>query len=271
MAGEADREEDMRPRGNSRRPKQSLEALRLIIKELLSDHAVVYQGGDSFINFEELGPRESGGLPLNAAYIRRYFQNHPEEMRSISRYFADKDEADSHLLLEIKLWEMRLHNPTLASPVDHIHFRSTAGHKDAEWALNVAKNKAKKGNWEAWNQIWNYNRAIDVLAQWFHTNNVELYATFVRRKAIRDADKLDEKKKEYYERFLELTDKEYGEGKSIGDAYLNLERESGVSRRRLEQIIADMRVAYGGIPRKRGRPAREEEGAVVTKEREEGE
>lgn len=111
----------------------SFEQMRLTVMQLLEDHSQIYQGGESFPDFAELGPATAEGhFPLNATLIRRYFQNHPKEMNAISRYFLDGQEAESHILLEAKLWEMRRALPDVVGPVDVIHFRSTAGNKDAK-------------------------------------------------------------------------------------------------------------------------------------------
>lgn len=111
----------------------SFEQMRLTVMQLLEDHSQIYQGGESFPDFAELGPATAEGhFPLNATLIRRYFQNHPKEMNAISRYFLDGQEAQSHILLEAKLWEMRRELPDVVGPVDVIHFRSTAGNKDAK-------------------------------------------------------------------------------------------------------------------------------------------
>lgn len=119
--------------------KQSFEELRITVIQLLEDHSQIYQGGESFPDFAELGPATAEGhFPLNASLIRRYFQDHPKEMRVVSRYFLDSEEAKSHLLLEGKLWEMRKQLPDVVGPVDIIHFRSTAGNKDA----NAIRQKA---------------------------------------------------------------------------------------------------------------------------------
>lgn len=111
----------------------SFDQMRLTVMTLLEDHSQIYQGGESFPDFAELGPATAEGhFPLNATLIRRYFQHHPKEMNSISRYFLDSQEAQSHILLEAKLWEMRRELPDVVGPVDIIHFRSTAGTKDAK-------------------------------------------------------------------------------------------------------------------------------------------
>ena len=132
---------------SKKRPPQSLDELTTIIKQLLSTWAEVYQGGDSFINFEELGPRQPGGLPLNAAAIRRWFQSHPHETKMVKRRPLDSEEAFSFFWLEARIAELRHRLPTLVGPVLDVHLRSTAGHRDADWALETLQKKADE-EWE---------------------------------------------------------------------------------------------------------------------------
>lgn len=230
------------------------------IKIILADHAIVYQGGPSFINMEEMGV-ESSGMPINAACIRRYFQDHPKEMKAVGRYFLDSQEAESHLLIEGKLEEWRRYAPWLAGPIDDVHFRSTAGHSDADyqlelWAAQAQRNtishtkSQRRDAWEAQHNIHNYYTALNNLAWWCTVEGIDIYATRTTRKAIRDSDANDLKHDVYYERYKELADK----NTRVKDIYAALSDEYGLSVKRLQEIIAARRVLAGEKPRKPGRP-----------------
>lgn len=227
----------------------SFEQMRLTVMQLLEDHSQIYQGGESFPDFAELGPATAEGhFPLNASLIRRYFQDHPKEMQAISRYFLDSQEAESHLLLEGKLRELRSQLPDVVGPVDAIHFRSTAGNKDAQHVRDLAKE-----SFDAASFIRIYDCCIDLLALWFVMQNIELYATFARRKTIREEKKAEEFNKRLYYRYMDL-EAQNKKAKDIKD--IISAEEAGLSHRRIEQIVQSQREILGKEKRDRGRPSK---------------
>lgn len=240
--------------GKKEKPKQSSAELKRIIKRLLESLADIYPGGESLPNFEEKGPPGPEGFPLNVSYLLRHFQDHPNELKAIKRRLGDSDEAASHIWLEATMIQLRKKHPCLTRWVDDIHFRSTAGTRDGDFWIKVKESMVLKGDREAAIDLWHYHQCIEELAQRHHEDPraPDLYAPTVRRKAIRDADKLEEQNQKMYYRFLELIDPEYGEGMKIGDAYGVLEDQFGLSRSRLKAIISSQREQHGEEPRKPG-------------------
>lgn len=237
-----------------RKPSQSPAELKRIIRRLLESLADIYQGGESLPNFEAKGPAGPEGFPLNVSYLLRHFQDHPNELKAIKRRLGDSDEAASHIWLEAQMIQLREEYPCLTRWVDDIHFRSTAGTKDGDFWIKVKENMALKGNRKAAIDLWHYNQCIEELAQ-RHRDDVEapdLFAPMIRRKAIRDADKMEETNRDLYDRFLDLTNPEYGDGMKIKDAYGVIEDQFGVGRRRAAQIVASQREQHGEAPRKPG-------------------
>lgn len=236
-------------RSSKEGPRQSLAEYERIIGRLLRDHSVVYQGGESFIDFSEKGPHRQGGLPLSAAYIRRYFQNRPEEMACIKRYFLDEAEADSHILLEGKIREFRRYDPTMAGAVDDLYFRSTAGHGDEDFVRLLAR----KGNLDAQTLIWRRDNMVRLLAFWFWNQGIDLYATQVLRKSIRDSDKTEEIHEIYYERYKELICED-AFNMTSGEAMRQMEDEYGITYASLRRIMQSRREVHGDPPAEMGRP-----------------
>jgi hypothetical protein len=258
---------------------------RLTIVRLLKSFSDVWQGGQSFPDFAEMGPQGPEGFPFNAEYIRRFFQDHVERETIRHRPLEDA-EAQSHGLVIGALEQLEKDFPQLAGAVYDMFFRCSAGHADYEKLkqdVQTAKDEVlalrqKTAEMERryaadgesrFGHFVDYGDALDTLkrkmvlirrfawCEWglnFLTVVLiykELFAPNVKRKAIRDAEEAVEANKRIYLRYCDLTEVE---NKKAKDAYSTLEHEEGLSRGRLEEIIRLQREMAGEPKRTPGRP-----------------
>jgi hypothetical protein len=229
--------------------REALADYQDIIPTLLRDHAVIYPDGQSFIDFADNGPHQRGGIPLSPSFILRYFEEHAEEMKLVTRNFVDEDEVDAHLLLEAKLREIHRSTPTLTRPIADIYFRPSAGQGDPERFRLLAQ----KGSAEAQTLIANHGLTVTLLALWFWQQGFDLYAAQASSRTRRKRHRREAHHEGFYERYKELIDEDKFNMTS-GEALRTMGGEVGLSSSHLRRIMRTRREIHGDPPAPMGRP-----------------